>query len=850
MDILKNPLADQQEPETEKDLSKNKLDKKQEISEDPRLEGLSHETIRQIESGIKTINEVERDQKHLKQEIEKELLQIQKTNPKLMEEKEYSAFLKETEEKKDPEERKKILERVKRFPEEKAEKKRKENEKPNEKFIKEKKDDLSKLFASPETAKWLGTKEIKQWESWATEAVDKAQTIKAVEDTIKKMHENRTNGINPRKEYFENTLNPMLKKYGLTLNDTPYLKTEGLSERKASMELTLRTEKKLEGMKNAGLYSIKAVREIMSELLKSDNLSKQKETVDKIEQITAKEAQSYTNINSSIFDETMVINDMTIRKMSKKSKKLALDAYKDFGLKQRAEAVINWQKFIDDEAKLTKDLGAIYKNDRKGFKNALKIFELLDFTEKEKFIETQKILVAEQDKETIRKGQEIVFKAVSAIDTAKEKKDISNITAKKFKALFLDPKIFIDPKTGKIDPRMKKINLDKLQKGLDQLTSEKPVFEATNRNLKAYEIERENFAKMHEKLKKDNPEISLEELKNWTERYDGETFSNRKKVFQDLIKEINDRKKKKSEQKKVEKETGITEKEKKETKEKTPERSELIVFVNDCLAENTEDSIKEAYKALHLYKLANEEKAENDPTFLYLEETVARRKREMITTANKNKKKSVKITDAVERVTDSQTFKEKIDESNIREINTEQTRKNQRRHHEKVSAKDRALEESKDQAGNNEEKKKVIEEYYELTDKEHILKTEDRETGKKMTDIKFNNVKMTREQIEKNKREIRGKKERITKNKGFKDVRIMDEKGKELKAEEAKAREDKLQEKLDNQIVEEAEKIAGTRRKVEKPEDSFSNVQDRIAMMREARRLRQEKKEEMLKKAA
>jgi hypothetical protein len=109
---------------------------------------------------------------------------------------------------------------------------------------------------------------------------------------------------------------------------------------------------------------------------------------------------------------------------------------------------------------------------------------------------------------------------------------------------------------------------------------------------------------------------------------------------------------------------------------------------------------------------------------------------------------------------------------------------------------------------------------------------------------------MTREQIEKNKREIRGKKERITKNKGFKDVRIMDDKGKELKAEEAHVREEKLQEKLDQDMMQEAEKKAGIKRKVEKPEDSFSNVQDRITMMREARRLRQEKKEEMLKRAA
>jgi len=849
MDALEKKIVEPQETEDqEKDKDPLKLDKKNEKKEDPRFKGLLPETVNRINKKLITIDEVIRKQKRLKQEAEIELARIKKEHPDLLDQKEDMAILKDLEEKKDPSQLKKLSEKIKKLPEEKERQGKIDQDKakklsPDHKDIKAKKAEVTKMMTEPEIAKWLGTKQIKQYELWAFEAIDKNPSIANAEGVIKRMQEDRKDGIKPRREFFERVLSPMLKKYGIDLNDTPYLKAEGLSERKAAMDLAKKAEKKLDGMRNAGLYSTKAVREIMAELLKADSASKQKEIGAKIESVTAKEAQSYTNINSSIFDETMTVNGVTMKKMSPKSKKLYLDFYKDAGLKDRGEMVLNWKKVVENEAQLAKDLGEVYKADPEGFKKSLKIFEFLDFMEKKKFVEEQKVLVAEQDKETLHKSQEITAKALKAIDEAKEKRAVCNITAKKFKGLFLDSKRFIDPKTKKID-------LDKLQKAYDKLTSPKPVSDAENRNLKAYEVERANYVRMYEKLKRDNPDINPEELKRWMDRYDDETFSGRKKIFQDLIKEINERKRKKLEKKKVEKETGITDKEKREAKEKSPERSELIVFVNDCLAEDTEDSIKDAYKALHLYRLANEEKAENDPTFLYLEEVVARRKRELITAGNKDKKKSEKIKDSVERVADSQEFKEKIDESNIREVNIEQTQRSQRRHHNKVSAKERAEEESLEKAGNDQEKRDVIKNYYELTDKKHVLQTEDRETGEEIVDVKFNNVKMTREQIEKNKKEIRGKKERMTKNKGFKDVRIMDDKGRELKAEEATVREGQRQEKLDIQMIEEAEKLAGIRRKVEKPEDSASNLQDRVAMMREARRLRQEKKEEMLKRAA
>ncbi|MFA6991909.1 MAG: hypothetical protein WC269_01350 [Candidatus Gracilibacteria bacterium] len=841
---------EQENAKKQEDLNKREQDEagKNKPSEDPRRKGLLPETIRRLDKGIITIEDVMREQKRLKAEAERELLELRK-QPHLLDEKEHSEILKELEEKKDPKQRQEILDRVKRIPEKKEEELRQnKNEErilgKDHKLIKDKKQEISKMFSTPEVTKWLGTKQTKQYETWAFEAIDKTASIANAKSVIKRMQEDPRDGIKPRREFFEKTLEPMLKKYGLTLNDTPYYKEEGLSERKTAMELAKRAEKKLNGMRNTGLYSQKAVDEIMKELLKGKTLSEQKDTAQKIEHTTAKEAEQFTGMNSSVFDEQMEVNGVRLKKMSARSKKLYLDFYKNAGLKDRSEMVLNWKKVIENEVVLVKELGEVFKDDRKGFIKALKIFDKLDFMEREKFIQDQRILIADQDKKTVEQSREIVDKATSAIDASREKKFISNTTAKKFKGLFIDSKNFINPTTKKID-------LDKLQKMYDKLTAPKPEFARENRNLKAYEVERARFMTLYGVLKRDNPDINPEELKRWVERYDDETFHGRTKLYQDLEKEIKDKKEKKLKAKQERKEAGITDQEVREAKEKVPERSELIVFVKDCLAEDTEESIKEAYRMLKLYHAANAEEAENDKTFLYLEEVVSRKKREMLGSSKLKvtEEKEEKMARAVERVAQEQTMKEKIDEANIREMNIEETRRSQQRH-KVTSARERAKMESLDKAGSDTDKKQIIENYYELSEQKGILKTEGRETGEEMTEIKFNNVKMTREQIEKQKHTLRANRDRITKQKGFKHVEIKDDKQRELKAEEAKQRDDKLQEKLDQEIVAKAEKIVGIKRKVEKPGKDFSDVSDQVAMMRQARRVKKEKKDEMMRQAA
>lgn len=813
---------------------------------------LSTESIRRLNKKEVTVKDLVAERRQLKKDAEDNLKSIRKDSPKLISDKEHMDLLHELDETEDPELTKNLLEKIKRLPEEKereaALEKNKEKvldfESPQ---IQEKVKELQSIMKDPDTMKWIGTAQVPEFQKWAEAQLKKNPSIATAEKIIDDLKTHSREGLPPRKEFFERTLSPTLKKYNLQLKETPFFEKEGLSERKDGMKMAQKIERKLDGMKNVGLYSVQSIETIMKDLLKQDSLPKMEAYSLRVEKVMEKESSNYTNQNSSMFEEKQTLHEKQYRKMSTKSRDIYLNEYyKHTDLKSREKDVQNWKKLIEHEAKLSQDLADLYKDDKKGFEKAMKNFELLDFMSKEKALDEHKRLVENNDKETLHKSQDIVNKSLTAIDEARQDKTIGDTTSRRYKEKFVKGDLYTDKDTKKID-------IKKLETMHKDLTSEKAVSQKEKRNLKAYEVEKVRFTELHKKFKKDNPDISEEELKRIQEKYDEGTWKQRAKSFEKLKELAQEKQQERKEKEKIEKETGITDKELREAKEKAPERGALIVYVNDCLAEDTPESIGDAYKMLHLYHIANPDKTENDATFLYLEETVARRKREILI-KTKSDEGSKEMEEAVKRVASSGDKKEKIEEQAIEEINIEQTKLSEDRH-KTLKAQDRARKESlKD---SSEEEREIIEDYYELTPKvdsgkDHILGSKGDKKAEEMVEINLDKkVKMTREDMQSQREKIKQHQTRMYQKEGFTHVKITDQSGKEIDSREATRKQEEQKERQDEEILEEASNVVQMKRKASPVgRKSFVSEAEKLAGIREARRIREEEKKETPKKAA
>ena len=105
--------------------------------------------------------------------------------------------------------------------------------------------------------------------------------------------------------------------------------------------------------------------EIQRNLLQAKNIAKQ-------------EAEAFVHL-----DSRTTVNGITIRKMSEKSKRHILTDYKEYDIQTRTESVIHWERLVENEADLARDLAEIYGDNKEGFASAMGSFEELDFIEKQ-----------------------------------------------------------------------------------------------------------------------------------------------------------------------------------------------------------------------------------------------------------------------------------------------------------------------------------------------------------------------------------------------------------------------------------------------------------------------------------
>ncbi|MBT7736761.1 hypothetical protein HN709_03655 [Candidatus Peregrinibacteria bacterium] len=839
-----NPLDD---PEKE-DQQKN--------ADSKDTEGLSTAEQKAIEKGHTTIDAVVTERNRLAQNADAELeahIRPDQDGHQLVDLDEYKSLKDQIEGTKSAEEMKDLLKRLKELPKEKEKKKAKEEDKskelsPDHKEIKTR---VKKFNAICDLNKALiGTGELPGFKSWFMEEMRKEPTIKKADEIIEKLEGTKVkdaNGLHPRREVFQE-LTQMFKETGLSSPlDNKYIKREGLSERKAFIHEAKRAKQSIESS-NDKFWSPKAKKEAMGEILKADKPADIKKMTQDIKNMSKIESEGFTYMKN-----TMKVEGHTVRMMSDASIALYLEGISGEGdLKKRmqyltgfgtstngiVDAVKNEGSLFKKEltasaAKIAGNndgLAGIYKDDKEGFADALRLFQALDFMGKVDALKDHKKLVegakTKEEKETIKTKIE----AKAAINKSASKKEISRETQGEWVKWFDSKDALKDPETGK------ETGLAALKKHFDILTDEKPS--AKHKNLSAFKIKRNRFVKEVKEFSKDNPDVTPADLQKWQDKYDKADWTDRKKVYKAFEKERDEVNKERKKKEAIESEVGEKDK-KKEKAETAPEVKKMIEAGQNLMNENQNE---EAYALLaehwlqHRLQLTDSEKDELE----FWMGTAKSRMDKFGRGEEMEDEMEKEVEQEVERLADHDTeISEDIDEEGLYHMNLEGAELSELRHNKKKDSQERARKESIEKAKGDDLKKDLTEDFYEQTDDEHILNREG--TGEEIKEMKMDDTKITKEDRASLRETTRKHESDLTQKRGFTHVIFKDKGGRALNTEQATNVHEQNLEKIEDNLAEKAlDKVAS-----KQGQEKASNVFDLNARIAAKRKAKEKVEEEM-----
>ncbi len=687
------------------------------------------------------------------------------------------------------------------------------------------------LFEDPETAKHIGTNQVEAFKAWCVERIKKNPTIKNAEETIYLVQNHSTDGIKPRKEFYETQIKPLLSRYGMTIGESPLLREKGFSERKSILPLMKQSSELIEEGFRAGFYSIKTKQKIVADMLKSPESATIWRKAGEIKQIRQKEDNNY-----ALFERKITINGTEIDAMSKASKKELFKSYADYDdLSLRKTTVDNWKQIIENEANLAREFGEIYKDDKEGFRNAIHSFNLMDYTQKERAIKEHKKLKEENEKGKLQKSLEILKKSLTEIEKAENEKVLCTKTAKRFRDFVLDKSRYTDSK-GKLD-------IEKQQKLHEGLTSKTPVHEKEKRNIEAYRQKRNLFRVSLKKFGDITPEMTNEKLEEKQAQYDAESYTKRMELHEKLKGEIAKKEKEKEKMKKLRSNSTEMEKVPDIQKGILEKRFKLLRSLDALIEEKTPESVREGLNQIYSYMDAANKLIEDfsgDPEIEKRLSELLELKRALGNPEEAKKTEEEEMMEEAKKTMEENKFgvgdrvrkQEKIHKASTLISLSE------KRHGEKKKAADRALEAALEKS-EDETQKRIIEDYHK---RGGVINKKD--TGGKVRKIEADEEKLGADWISaKDHVDAEGvdnleDKAGTTEIEITKDGQVLDKEGRKRELEQ---REEAIAVDVGEQMNEQREKKEG----IKKP-SAYSKTALEVARKRAARRVIEEK----VKKAA
>jgi len=824
------PPLDQQDDPEGTDQQNNKRDKN-----DPALlEKMTERERRMLKEGT-TIKELVAEREQLKKSAEAELNHLVTATSKeenyltLAEYKEWQQKLEET---MSPEKMERLLDEIQEIPKKKqseAQKKKdgdKELPPESTQLL-----DLQRQFEKicDDNAQLIGEKQVPGFKAWFEQERRRKPSINHLKEIIKKLEGKDIadkDGLAPRREEYDKLKRLYAKhKLGAPEDESEYILKEGLSERQTFRKNAEDLEKHLDHQRDTGFYSKEMITQTMQEVLTAKTPQDQEKLLNEAKKIARKESESFTHLDSK-----MSVGGKQIRKMSEKSKKKLLDYYKNSSFKERDET--DWKKLVEYEGDLAKELEEIYKEDPKGLSLAVDSFQNLDFVEKQGALKEHKKKVEEkEDHEELHK--ELIIKgAHSAIDKAAEEKTIGEKTQNRYKELFEDEENYKNPDTKKPG------DIKTLEKMYEILKSDSP--QAEHKNLAAYKQRRDKFQKDLKTLEDIHPDMDEKEKAEWEEKYDSEGWTKRELVHTELKKAIE--KQKHENIKTGDLEGKLGKKERKEGKE-LPGKLELIDAATLLMAENDPQTALEELLAY------NKEKP-GDKQILFLIETAAKQLRELGSKEKGNEEKAFEeeLDKEIEEVAGQKEHKDDIEEAQIYGLNIDGSLQNTERHQRKEDARDRAEDESMEKARTDEVEKALTEDFYAEAEDEYILN--EKGTGEKIEELDYTEVSFTDEERQAMKQETYHKQGKLITKEGFADVNFTDRSGKIISAREARDLQDKENDKIAEDLTEEAMDRMEIKNAATHPSDKILDTQERIRAKRRAKAYVDKRTHERIKMAA
>lgn len=720
--------------DTQKDDS---LNKKNELPYDETK--FSEKAFKDISSGKLKMHEY-LEQQRIKKENAQEKLREATTPDKdgqrlIADTDTHSKFLKKLEAARDPEEFQKIQEELEEFKLKQHEKDKvraEENQElspDNPKLQK-----LSKEFkdACQKNEKYLGKETVSKFEQWIDEQIKRKPTIANAKELLHRLTvEKNADGIVPRKLYYHGTIEPFFQKYGLKPEDSKFIENKGRSKRESFMKQAQNIERHLEIHSGKGFYSPNVVKSIMRDVLESDSLGEQNSIQLQLNNITKKESSIFVEL-----DSTMSVDGVTIKKISKASKKGMIDYYKTIpNLDEREDNLSKMLKFRDDEAKLVLDLKEAFTNkngeirDKKMYHEALKEFGDLDFAGRVKSIAEYTTKLDNTEEGEKKAAETLVKGAEKSIERAHSEKIISDKTAKRFLENF-DKEKYLDKKTERPD-------LKYLKEKFDLLENSRPIAEKGKRNLSFYRSARKIYDKDLNKLAEFNKDTDQKYLQKRQEEYDKSTWKEKEFKHMELKKEIKEAEKNFKTREKVEatKEAyGAETKESSETNETVENREQLMKKVGILKAEKRfQAAIDEVmrYVGILQKKLKTDPSAQHELDEMYIEldnlHQLFKHSNGGIIEVDGDKEQEIENT--VETIVQNDSeFSKTLDELQADHLATELVEKNRLFEDGEKDAHDRSRSASIDAADDDEEVEAINEFYREIEahgDKGHIVLDEE-----------------------------------------------------------------------------------------------------------------------------
>ena len=747
-----------------------------------------------------------------------------------------------------------LLKHLKELPKEKEKKKAQEKDESKELSLEdpEVKKKIKKFNAVCDLNKVLiGEGEVEGFKSWFVKELEKLPTIKHANEIIDKLEGTKSRdsqGLHPRRETYK-TLEKLFKETGISSPiENKYIKREGLSERKAFIKQAKKAKEAIDNS-NDQFWSPRAKKEAMGEVLKAETPAKQEKMVQEITQMGKIESEGFTYMKN-----TMSVDGHTVRMMSDASKTLYLEGLKNEGdLKKRMAYITGFGTSengiiaaVQNEASLYKaelsgsaakiagtneGLAAIYKDDKEGFADALRLFEKLDFMGKIDALKDHKKLIegakTKEEKETIQTK----MKAKAKINESASKKEISRETQSEWAKWFESKDALKDPDTKK------ETGLAALKKHYKILKDESPS--AKYKNISAFKIKRNRFVTELKKFAQDNPSVEAADVQKWQDKYDKSDWTDRKKVYKDFEDEKKEVEKDTKKKKEIEEETGEKNK-KKEAVETSPDVKKSIEAAQNLMNEQQNE---EAYALLAEHWLEHRldlTESEKDELEFWMQ--TAKNKMEKFgrgETMEDDDQKEVE--QEIDRLADHDTtIKEDIDEEGLTHMNLEGAELSEFKHNKNKDAQERAKKESMSRAQGDELKEDLTESFYEQTDDSHILDKEG--TGEEIKEIQFDDNKRITKEDRAGLRETTRKHESdLTQKRGFTHVIFKDKAGKKLNVEQSKQLHEQKIEKIEDTLADKAiDKVAS-----KKGAEKDSNIFDLNARISAKRKAKEKLEEEM-----